>query len=243
MAEAALPRRRPRSGRCDRRRGRGDRGPGRLPGARCGHLQLRRGARGRPGSRRLPQGPASQLRRLRRAPLLRAGRHPGADRGRGGAGRADDLRGHLVPGAARLGRGARRREPDRQSLRLAVPPRTGDVSGADGAGPGPGNRGRVRGLQSGRRPGRAGLRRTQRGRLGAGPNAGSRGPVRRAARAVRPRARRESSHRRAARRRATSRCGAGGGNRPPARPARGTRAERRGRAAARRPAGARGGGL
>ena len=56
----------------------GDRGPGRLPGARCGHLQLGRGARRRAGPRHLPQGPAPQLQRLRRAPLLRARRHPGA---------------------------------------------------------------------------------------------------------------------------------------------------------------------
>ena len=123
-------------------RGRGNRGAGRLSGARCRHLQLRRRARGRPGPRRLPKGPASQLRRLRRAPLLRAGRHARADRDRGGARWADDLRGHLVPGAARLGGGARRREPDRQSLRLAVPPRAGGRIGSDWYRSGPGRRGR-----------------------------------------------------------------------------------------------------
>ena len=88
--------------------------------------------------RRLPQGPASELRRLRRAPLLRARRHPGADRGRRGPRRADDLRGHLVPGSAGIGGGAGRRQADRQSLGLALPPWPGRLSGADGRRSGPG---------------------------------------------------------------------------------------------------------
>ena len=126
----------------DRVRGRGNRRVGRLSRARCRHLQLRRGARGWPRRRRLPEDPAPQLRRLRRAPLLRAGRHARADRDRGGPRRVDDLRGHLVSGPARLGGGARRREPDRQPLRLAVSPRPGRISRATGAGAGPRDRGR-----------------------------------------------------------------------------------------------------
>ena len=39
--------------------------------------------------------------------------------------RADDLRGHLVSGSAGLGRGARRRLPDRQPLGLPLSPRQG----------------------------------------------------------------------------------------------------------------------
>ena len=66
-----------------RGRGRGDRRPGRVPRARRRRdLQLGRGPRRRRRPGRLPQGPAAQLRRLRRAPLLRAREHAGADRGR-----------------------------------------------------------------------------------------------------------------------------------------------------------------
>ena len=43
----------------------------------------------------------------------------------GAQGRADDLRGHLGARAARLRRGARRRDADRQRLRLALPRRQG----------------------------------------------------------------------------------------------------------------------
>ena len=90
---------------------------------------------------------------------------PGADRGRRGAGRADDLRGHLVPGPARVARGARRREPDRQPLRLALPPRQGQPSASRWSRSRARETGRgVRALQPGRRPGRARLRRPQRDR-------------------------------------------------------------------------------
>ena len=46
-----------------------------------------------------------------------------------------DLRGHLVPGAAGVHRGDRRREPDRQPLRLAVPARQARRARAHGPGP------------------------------------------------------------------------------------------------------------
>ena len=97
VAEGALPSRRP-PGAGRARRGRlGHRRPRRVRRARRRRPQLARGRRRRPGPGDLPQDPAAQLRRLRRAPLLRARAHPGPDRGGRGAGRPLGLRGHLVP--------------------------------------------------------------------------------------------------------------------------------------------------
>ncbi len=79
----------------------------------------------------------------------------------GDAGRPDGLRGRLGAGPAGVERGGGRREPDRQSLGLAVSPRQGPRARSDVRRARPRLRRRLRLLQPRRRPGRAGLRRPQ----------------------------------------------------------------------------------
>ena len=149
------------------RRGRGHRRPRRLrrAGRRRRRLpprpQLAGGARRRRRAGDLPQEPAAQLRRLRRAALLHPRRRAG-DRGhRRHPGRPDDLRGLLGRGPAGLDRGRRRRDADRQPLRLALPPRQGPRARGALRRPRPLLRHPLRLLQPGRRPGRARLRRPE----------------------------------------------------------------------------------
>ena len=132
-------------------------------GARRARAAQQRGGAGRRSYRRaVPQAPFAQLRRLRRAPLLHAGRRGGRHRSRRPAPRRHDLRGHLGAGrSGGMGGPGRRRGGHPQSLGLAVSP-----------GQGPGARGAVRRplprppllpgvLQRRRRAGRTGLRRPQ----------------------------------------------------------------------------------
>ena len=159
-----------------RGRGRGDRRPGRVPRARGRRPTTRSpcSRTARPG--RLPQGPASQLQRLRRAPLLRARDTPALIEVDGrpvGLTICEDI---WYPGPPARG-GARGRQPDRQPVGLPVPPRQGRrregmVRSA------PARPARVRPLQPGRRPGRAGLRRPQRRRLRTGETLARASPVR-----------------------------------------------------------------
>ncbi len=142
-------------------RGRGDRRPGRGagPGPAAPERALR--ARRRPDRRPLRQGRTAELRGLRRAPLLRAGARPGADRSRRDPRRPDRLRGHLGAGAARVDGGRGRGRAARQRLRLALSPGQGPRAGADGRRARPRGRRPDRPLQRRRRPGRARLRRPQ----------------------------------------------------------------------------------
>ena len=105
------------------------------PGGDFRHPQRRRRPRGRPPERRLPQDPPSELRRLRRAALLHP-RRPSRRRSRSPGPRVglticEDF---WADGPAGFERGGGRREADRESLRVALPPRPGPQSRADGAG-------------------------------------------------------------------------------------------------------------
>ena len=111
----------------------------------------------------LPQEPAAQLRRLRRAALLHPRRRAADDRRRRPAGRADDLRGRLGARAAGRDRGRAGGAADRQPLGLALPPRQGPRAGGDVRRALARLRRLLRLLQPGRRPGRAGLRRPEPG--------------------------------------------------------------------------------
>ncbi len=169
------------------------RGPGGVSRARGRRLQLGGGPRGRPRGRRLSQVPPAQLRPLRRAALLPGGHRAGADRGERHLDRAHRVRGHLGARAAGQRGGARRRADDRQPVRLALPRGQGDRARAD-AGAARQGQHRVGGvLQHRRRPGRAGVRRPQRGdrpgRRRAGALAAVRGGAHASARSTRARSR------------------------------------------------------
>ena len=86
---------------------------------------------------RLPQALPAELRRLRRAPLLRRGPRPGAAAARRRADRPDDLRRHLAARPARDRSRARRRAADREPLGLAVPRRQGGGARGDARHPRP----------------------------------------------------------------------------------------------------------
>ena len=177
-SEDELPRRRTggprRAGRSDAR----NRGFGGLPGAGGRRLQLRRRPRRRPRGRDIPQDPPAQLRRLRRAALLpgRLGARPVRARRR--AHRRHDLRGHLGAGPSGHRRGPGRRRGDREPLRLALPRGQGPGARADACAAGARQPGRGGLLQPGGRPGRARLRRPQRGHRPGRRTAGARAPVR-----------------------------------------------------------------
>ena len=127
-------------------------------------------------ARGLPQALPAELRRLRRAPLLRRRTRARAAPLRRRPGRADDLRGHLAAGAAGDGPLPRRRAADRQPLRLAVPRRQGRGPRGDARHACARQRVLPRLLQPRRRPGRARLRRALRRarRRGRGDRAGAR---------------------------------------------------------------------
>ena len=157
---AGLRQGRPRLARRDRARD--ARGSPRSSAARSSTATSRTRARSSAGRRaagRLPQALPAELRRLRRAPLLRGRpRAPPAPLRRR-ARRADDLRGRLAAGAARDRPLARRRAADRQPLRLAVPRRQGRGPRGDARHARARQRVVPRLLQPRRRPGRARLRR------------------------------------------------------------------------------------
>ena len=172
----------------------------------------------RRGAVHLPQALPAELRRLRRRPLLRAGRRPLSAALRRRAHRPDDLRGHLAARAAGDRPRARRRAADREHLRVAVPRRQGPRARGDAARAGTRQLVLRRALQRGRRAGRADLRRAlgrarrrgrgararrrvrggaarrrRRSRRGRRPPAARRAPARARARAGHGRAGRRSS--------------------------------------------------
>ena len=211
---------RPRLARRDHCRHRGDHRARRLPALRSRSRERVRRALERRAARRLPQALPPQLRRLRRAPLLR--RRPRARpaplwrRAR----RPDDLRGHLAARAARDRPLARRRAADREPLRLAVPRRQGRGPRGDARHPGAGQRVVPGVLQPRRRPGRARLRRPLRRARRRGRGDRARARVRGGAADRRPRPDRgdrpPAPRRAPARARALSRRRAGGDrDRPP----------------------------
>ncbi len=151
------------------------RDPGRLRGAQRGVRGQALVQHGRPLSRRprgraAPEDTAADLRRLRRGPLLRAGRRSDADRVQGRAPGRDGLRRGLercrllaapaVP--ARSGRGPRggRRRPVRQHLVQPVHHRQGRAPPRDDPAAGDQAPPRLPVRESGRRQRRADLRRT-----------------------------------------------------------------------------------
>ena len=111
-------------------------------------------------SRRLPQAPPAQLRRVRRAALLPArARRRRHRRRRRHASASRSARTSGYPGPARERRGAGRRAADRQHLRLALPRRQGRAPRAHARPARPATSSARRVLQPGRRAGRARLRR------------------------------------------------------------------------------------
>ena len=130
----------------------------------------------RRAARPLPQAVPAQLRRLRRAPLLRIRPRPRPPPHRRDADRADDLRGRLAARATRHRPRARGRAADRQHLRVAVPRRQGRGPRGDARHPRAGQQLLPRLLQRRRRAGRADLRRPFGGarRRGPGDRAGAR---------------------------------------------------------------------
>ena len=138
---------------------RGDHRARRRAASRRRPLQRVLRARARRGAVHLPQALPAELRRLRRGPLLRAGRRPAPPALRRRARRADDLRGHLAAGAAGDRPRARGRAADREHLGLAVPRRQGPRARGDAEGARARQLVLRRALQRGRRTGRADLRR------------------------------------------------------------------------------------
>ena len=139
------------------------RGGGRLRRRRPRPLQRGRGVRGRRGRRPLPEAAAPQLRRVRRAALLRARRGaPHAVRDRRREGGRGDLRGRVERRGPHRRPVGRRRRARRDPQRLAVLPGPARRARADGRHP---RRGRPlphRLREPGGRPGRADLRRRRR---------------------------------------------------------------------------------
>ena len=151
------------------------RGGGRLRGLGPRPAQRRRRLRRGVGAGRLPQAPPPQLRRVRRAALLRAQPRQGrAVRHRRGAGRRRRLRGRLVARRPYRRPGRRRGRAHRQPERLALPRRAPGRAGADAGHPGRRRLLRARLREPRRRPGRARLRRGVSGprpqRAGGGPS-------------------------------------------------------------------------
>ena len=131
----------------------------RLPPLRPRPLQRVRRLRGRRGQGRLPQAVPAQLRRLRRVPLLRAGRRPAPAAHRRDDRRPDRVRGRLAARPAGHRPRPRRRRADREHLRVAVPRRQGARARGHADHARARQRLLPRLLQRGRRPGRARLRR------------------------------------------------------------------------------------
>ena len=122
--------------------------------------QRGRGVRLRPGPGRVPQAQPAQLRRVRRAAVLRP-RHGrlAARRGRRRAGGRVDLRGRLQPDRPHRHPGRRRRRAGGQHQRLAVLRQPAGRARAHAGDAGVRRVVRPRVREPGRRPGRAGLRR------------------------------------------------------------------------------------
>ena len=129
------------------------------PGVRPRPRERRVRVRGRRRAGRLPQAVPPELRRLRRAPLLRARPRAPAAPARRRAGRPDDLRGRLAARPPGHRSRARRRDAPRQPLGVALPRREGGGPRGDARHAGPGQRRLHRVLQPRRGAGRARLRR------------------------------------------------------------------------------------
>ena len=117
-------------------RDRGDHGARRLPPLRARSRERLRDHLRRRDPRDLPQAVPPELRRLRRAPLLRRRPRPRLLRCGDVLVGPDDLRGHLAARPTGHRSRARRRAADRQPLGLSVPRRQGRGSRGDARHPG-----------------------------------------------------------------------------------------------------------
>ncbi len=156
------------------------RGGGGLRRHRPRPLQRGRGVRRRQGPRDLPQAAVAQLRRFRRAAILRGRqRTVPAVRDRWGAGGRRRLRGRVVSRRSHLRPVGGRGGADRQPQRVPLPRRPPGRAGAHARHPRP-RLVVLAGLREpGRRPGRARLRRGLVGARPPGPGGGPGRPVRR----------------------------------------------------------------